>query len=352
MSGPGVVARWRRPVGDQRGMALLFALVLVVSLAAAALALERRILVNYRAVRAEAEAVRLRQLARSGIELGIALLADDFRRGAVDHLGEAWARAEEASGVLASEGRRCTVEIVDLSGRIQVNALVTSPEAEKRDRSLAGLRARYDPRQAQLLFRLLTGSRFQLDHRRARRMVAALIDWIDSDQTVCEFEGQKGAEAEAYQERDRQRRPANRPLAALSELVLVRGFDERLVFGDPQTGRLGLADLLTVAVAQGRARGRININTAPAAVLEALSPAIDARLAQELVRYRQANPQALADWRWPSRLRPTLALDQRLIATSGAVFRIQATARLQQQWRRISCVLHRPSFQVTDWREE
>ncbi len=331
-------------------MALLFVLVLVASLAAAVLAIERRVLVDYRAVRAGAEAVRLRHLARSGIDLGIAILASDLRRGTVDHLGEAWARAAEAGAVLGSDGYRCEVGITDLSGRIQVNALVADPAAAGRGRG--GAAARYDQRQARMLFRLLTGSRFRIGHRRARRMVAALIDWIDGDRAVCEFEGQKGAEGGTDQEGGGPYRPANRPLADLAELVRVRGFDERLVFGDPRSGRPVLASFVTVAVARGRARGRININTAPAAVLEALSSAIDASLARELVRYRQANPQRLADWRWPLRLRPGLALDQRLVATAGALFRIQATARFQQQWRRVSCVLHRPSFRVTDWREE
>jgi len=368
------------PVADERGMALLFALVLVVSLAAGVILFQRQALLDYQAVRAGAEAVQLRLLARSGIELGLALLVDDLRRGAVDHLGEDWNRAAEAGELLSDGEHRCELTIVDQSGRIQVNALLPAA-GRKRNRRYqlavgSGLTGHatgtpreldgtvtntipsknettgpgYDTRQARLLFRLLTGSRFRIDHTRARRMVAALIDWLDADRKVCEFEGQAGAEIAYYQALDPPRRPADRPIAALGELALVRGFDQELLAGSGD--RPGLAAFLSAADIDGPARGRININTAPAAVLEALSPRIDPDFARELVRYRRANPNRLADRRWPERLRPNLGLDMRLITTASTVFEIRATARRHRQWRRITCLVERPAFTITGWFEE
>lgn len=60
------------------------------------------------------------------------------------------------------------------------------------------------------------------------QMADALLDWLDADNEPRAF----GAEAAWYAENSPHARPDNGPIRTLHRLTLVRGFDERLVFGE------------------------------------------------------------------------------------------------------------------------
>ena len=60
------------------------------------------------------------------------------------------------------------------------------------------------------------------------QMADSLLDWIDKDDEPRAF----GAEADWYAENSPKIRPANGPVRHVSELVSIRGFNERLVFGE------------------------------------------------------------------------------------------------------------------------
>lgn len=132
-------------------------------------------------------------------------------------------------------------------------------------------------------------------------IVNSIHDWIDSDNATR----MDGAESDYYQSYDPPFEAKNGPIDDMSELLLVKGINENpeLYWGPSaatqapsrvqKNGRtrlgfnadvpiypVGLVDLFTpISV------GRININTASAAVLQ-LIPGVDERAAQEIIRLR------------------------------------------------------------------
>lgn len=132
---------------------------------------------------------------------------------------------------------RYRVEVLDLGARVNVNRL-DGP----------GLRALFEAA--------------GVGADRAAPLADAVLDWIDAD----DLRRAQGAEADAYGVGGRG--PRNGPVPALDELLAVRGMTPELLYGP--TGRptpkgAGLDRYLAV-----EGSGRVNLNTAPAAVLAAL----------------------------------------------------------------------------------
>jgi general secretion pathway protein K len=109
-----------------------------------------------------------------------------------------------------------------------------------------------------------------------------IIDWVDSDNTTT---GTTGAEDQFYSSLSIPYRSANRQFNSLSELSNLRGFNPTIISI--------LAPYVTTLPLQSEsAYTRINVNTAPARVLGALSDEVfvthDQYLA--LLEYREQNP--------------------------------------------------------------
>ncbi len=126
---------------------------------------------------------------------------------------------------------------------------------------------------------------------------ASILDWIDPD----DMARVGGAESDYYQGLDPPYYAKNRPIDDMSELLLIRGITPEIYWGPAVTehypaafqkelalqGRnlltypVGLVDLFTPV-----SSGRININTASAEVLQALTPFIDENIAAQIVQVR------------------------------------------------------------------
>jgi general secretion pathway protein K len=130
-------------------------------------------------------------------------------------------------------------------------------------------------------------------------VVNSILDWIDPDDNPRI----QGAESDYYQSSDPPYEAKNGPIDDLSELLLIKGvtpelywgvnstnhpqgaFQQRLAGGFPQPQEpgaydVGLAELFTPISA-----GKLNINTASAAVLQ-LIPGVDSRAAEAIVAAR------------------------------------------------------------------
>jgi len=108
----------------------------------------------------------------------------------------------------------------------------------------------------------------------------AIIDWRDRDDDPMV----NGAESRYYLSLNPPYSSKNLNLDSLEELLLVRGFTPELLYGNEASADSGqgFARLLTVY-----GRGKVNINTASRAVLEAL-PGVDEQSAQFIVAGREA----------------------------------------------------------------
>ncbi len=182
------------------------------------------------------------------------VLARDAKENNVDNLGEDWAIQVPASLV---EGGSVIGRVIDLQGRFNVNNLVVNGKA--------------DTPAVERYKRLLRT--LNLDES----LADTLVDWLDADINV---RFPDGAEDGAYQLLQPAYRAANRPMADISELRLVKGYDAKVL--DKLLGA-GVRSPVVTALPQSTS---INVNTASAEVLTTLASGLSISDGEALVEAR------------------------------------------------------------------
>ena len=119
-------------------------------------------------------------------------------------------------------------------------------------------------------------------------LVDAIVDWVDQD----EVPEPAGAESLYYQNLKPPYRAANAPLQTLRELRLIKGVTAE--------NFEKIARLVTVYPQEGE--GRVNLNTAESAVLQALDPRISQAVAGEIIQSRLT--KRFKNWIGSAALRP------------------------------------------------
>jgi len=240
----------RFPASNQRGVALITAVLIVAIVATVAAYLGLGQHVRMRQAqnlfdRAQADAV-----STAVYQWAAVTLDEDTRleRSKVDALNEPWAQAMPPMPV---KGGTVQGRISDAQGRFNVNNLVRNNKPSAAD---IGVFQR-------LLFVL------GLDPN----LSEAVVDWIDSDSQTRP----NGAEDTEYLALDPPYRAANRPLVSIDELRLIRGFTAEIV------------KVLRPYVIALPAATSINVNTAPAPVLSALFANLPVAAAEQLVAARK-----------------------------------------------------------------
>ena len=208
----------RRPA--ERGVALVAVTMAVAVLAAVAVGMAVTATTGDRLAANALAVVQAEALARSGVAAARAALVDASRAGGDDTLESPWLRPLPAQAIGAGV---VSVEVEDEARRLDANLA-----SDALPRLLA--RLRLDP--------------FLAD---------AILDWTDADDETRPH----GAERRWYATRTPARAPANRPLASVGELLLVRGMDAGLLER--------LRPFLTVAGEDG-----VNPNTASPEVMLAM----------------------------------------------------------------------------------
>ena len=222
----------------ERGMALVLVLGLVAIISAWAATAAYRDMIAVRRAENAQDWLQAWQTAVSGWMLARHVLREDARMGTRDDLQEAWARP--APPLPVGHGQ-VVGRIVDAERFLNLNDLV-----DERGRVRV---AEY--RRLQRVFTTLG-----LDPA----LVDALADWMDADDLPY---GPGGAEQAAYA--DQPYRVKNAPLDDWQELLLVRGFDAKVLH------RLARVACVAPSPAGGTP---VNVNTAAAEVLMALFPAM------------------------------------------------------------------------------
>jgi general secretion pathway protein K len=248
-----------------------------------------------------------RQLARAAIDWGRNVLAEDARTSVVDHAGEPWAVKVPATPV---EDGEVGGEIVDCSGRFDLNSLVRNGVAE-------------EPAVARFVGLLQA---LGLPPDLARQQADSLVDWLDADDLARSPES---AESAWYAMQERRRMPPGSPMPDTHELALVRGFAPELV-----------SRLLPLVTALPAPSG-VNVNTAPPEVLMAMMPGVDQEAAQLLIAERnRAWFKDMADFaaRLPALDRQT---DLSGLTTSSRYFMAVVRARYGVSTVRMEALLDR-----------
>jgi len=317
---------------DERGMALLLVVAVIGVLSVALLAFNKRTESAMGRAYYFQDQVQLQALAESGIAIGLALLHRDRIEGEYDTLVEPWSLiGDRELGGLFGEGD-LRVGIADLSGRLPINRLAPLGTADALVDSEAFRR---------VLFRLLAGGEFAVaDESEARVVVDSLTDWLDGNDDPLPY----GAENSYYLGLERPRPARNGPVEFLEELLQVRGITEEVLYGTDE--KKGLAEYITIY-----GNGRININTAPALLLQALAPGIseeDVNIIDEFRRNEDSAPLlTTAEWYrsvvgWPR----DVVIAPSLIGSQSSFFEIESTARYRTRTLKMTARLGRSAEEM------
>jgi len=223
----------------QRGVAIITALLIVAIATTISISISTRLQLDVRRtgnVIAGDQAYLYTLAAESWSQR---ILKQDRKDSVIDHLEEDWAIQLPP---LPVEGGYIQGKLTDLQSCFNINSLLdTSADNNAGTKTVARTR----------LERLLTN--LKIDKANAQ----AIIDWIDSDlQTTIP----DGAEDVYYMNLERPYRTANTPLQSISELRLIKGFE------DPQVYATVLPHVCAFGI-----NTPININTATIEVLRSLA---------------------------------------------------------------------------------
>jgi general secretion pathway protein K len=272
----------------QRGVAVVMAVLVVALATSAATSILWQQSLWVRQVenltgRAQADAI-----ARAAASWAATILAEDDP--GLDHLGEPWARrmppfpAEQAqvAGAMFDEQAKFNVNNLAREGGVAPHDFV----AFQRLLAALGLPA---------------------------GLAEAVVDWLDADGEVMQ---PTGAEDPYYLALEPPYRTAGRRVVDLAELARVRGFDPDIL--------ARLAPFVTALPEETP----VNVNTAPAQVLQALVPGLDADEIARVVDQRKTRPFQSRDDFLRALSRPPSGSIGAQIDVKSRYFSAEATVRL------------------------
>jgi len=241
---------------DQRGVAIITALLIVTIAATVSITISTRLQLD---VRRTANLIAMDQAQLyllAAEEWSQRILRQDKKDSSIDSLDETWAFQLPP---LPVDGGSIQGTITDLHACINVNALFNN----------GAIDATTQTRLSQLFNNLgITSNPTQ-----------AIIDWIDSD---LETTNPNGAEDGYYLNLQIPYRTANTPLHSISELRLIKGFEDNKIYAR-------VRPYLCAFIIDGTGM-TINVNTASAEVLQSLSANMTSSLVADIISRRAESP--------------------------------------------------------------
>ena len=244
-----------KPDRDQRGVALLTAMLIValVAIIGASMLSQMNLALHRSGNIWQSEQAWWYAV---GIENWLGkLLRQDAENSDIDSLDEAWAQPVD---YLPLDGGALQGRLIDLQGRFNLNNLSGS-----------------DVDAAQEQFQRLIELVADTDQITARTIAASTRDWLDADINPTLPDG---AEDDYYLGLNPAYRTANTLMASASELRLVKGVTPA-IYAALQPYICALPQLTA-----------INVNTAPAPILATLAPELPASTGEALVESRADEP--------------------------------------------------------------
>ena len=338
-------------IKNNRGIALLMTLTVITVLVTTALEFNRRARSAVFSTAATRDRVTLSQMAASGINVAMAILAKDKKESDTDSQQEDWANPEKIGEILQDipfEEGSLALKISDELGRIQANALIRFPEGREAGNLQIDLWDRF--------LRLIISAN-ELAEIEPVTIINSVKDWLDSGDDDA-ITGLTGAESDYYQDSDPPYSCRNGPFTYIDELLLVRGVTPELFYG--AGAKPGMSGYMTVYGITGSnnknftCEGKININTAELPVLTSLLPPEDEDLAQLIYDYRleTSDGQYIHDLSSPMWYKNVpgcsgIEIDPKLITTLSDLFRIESSATLHEMKIGITAVVHREKEKKT-----
>lgn len=267
---------------SQRGIALMVVLIAVFVLSMLAGAFAYSMKVEAKLAANSGNQSDLEWLGRSGVEYARYVLAQEMSCP-YDALNQKWAGGpgspcESNNPALSDITSLCNLKCGDGTICVHITDLESKVNINTADTAIL-----------QQALSLAIGA----DANEVPTISDSIQDWVDRD----DMPRPNGAESDYYQGLNPQYMAKNGPIDDLSELLLIKGIRDNPAiyskkydplpgqvdrFGDPLPQKYGVhMDEIFTPISTGR----ININTASAAVLQTI-PGIDAAIAQEIIRVR------------------------------------------------------------------
>lgn len=314
------------PNNQQRGAALIMALLIVAMISIFALKASREYQLSLARAEARWHGAQARAYLAGAERLAAYFLEQDDP--AIDSLEEEWAQPIPPFPI---DGGALMAEIKDASARLNINDLTTPLVAEKAPDS----HERYSASQRRFLRLLQSFEHLPIALEDAIAILEAIVDWTDADSEMAGF---FGAEADYYQSLDPPYAPANSPFTSVDELRLVRGMSPQLM----QLLRPYLSALPAGSVP-------MNVNTLPdpllrtfnaSAVLEPLHPEDISLLRQEAPEYATIE-DFKANSVWDSLITDPEGINVDNTATTTSYFVVTTAVSLGEQRRTMESLLRR-----------
>lgn len=289
---------------SQQGVALVAILVVVAIGSVLAVSMIREQQAAIEATRGFLTRGQAMQYALGGEEIGRQILHQDLvDSGGVDHLLEPWANPELS---FEYEEGEVLVSITDLQGLINVNGLSQENPAQNVAR--------------QWMFLMLDS--FGID----TGFVDRILDWMDADTSARAA----GAEDFEYLVYDPPYRASNSLFSDVSEIRLL-GLPPEL-----------FAQIRPYLTAIPSADAPLNINTAPAEVLQSLSQGLTYEASLTLVERRQEQEgfESVEAFRQAPEL-AGLGVDGDGLGVQSSFFEIRTIARYRDRFSYLTSIVHR-----------
>jgi len=300
-------------VRGEKGFALVLTLVVTALMVAVTAELIHQVYVDISLSRGFRDGQQASLMADSGVTAGIKYLKFQFS-GEYSTLFDPLKQDDETGTI--------EIQAVEESGKINLNILV-------------GSNGVFDPVTHDALKRL--GKRLDIPED----VWNALADWLDSNDNQ---NSDGGAETLYYQTLKPPYRARNGKMTSLAELSLVKGFTPEII--------ARLKPFVTVYSDQ--LIQKININTAPAEVIAALSDSLttDHSMVERIIAERRLNPFKKTDS--ISRIPGGAAVATKLADTliyKGTVFRIISISKVKDSARTVEAVVRWDDEKYFSWQE-
>jgi general secretion pathway protein K len=317
---------------NNRGVALILAVAVISLLIAVTVQFSKEMRQELMSSANGLSINTLEIMAKSGYNLAEAVLQADVSKEEVagDTLQDNWAILKDQEMSPLYQTATLDIAITDLSGRVQLNSLLGS--ADGGDDAIAA-------RTAALLKRLLLSEDLpEVTAEQADLIIQAISNWIDKDDD--DEEGFESTESSFYRGLQPSYASKNGPMEFVEELLLIRGITRLLYYGNEEF--VGLRDLVTVHGTDGT----INLNTAPKAVLKAMSPSLNEALAAQLVAFREdeKNRELLNGKMWYEKVLPgdvVMEINSDMLVTESTFFQIIARAENNGMGKILSATVQR-----------
>jgi general secretion pathway protein K len=291
----------------QRGVAIITALLIVTIAATVSITISTRLQLDVRRTGNLIAQDQAQLYLMAAEEWSQRILQQDKKDSTADSLDEAWAVELPPIPV---DGGSIQGRLTDLHACLNINALVVDNAVDatmqQRLTELFGrLGVKNDPTQA-------------------------IVDWIDSN---LETTNPNGAEDGYYLNLETPYRTANTPLHSLSELRLIKGFE------DGETFRLVEPYLCAFIINSGNFT--INVNTASAEVLQSLSDKMTESIADDIIEQRTETPfTSLKEFTSFGKLN-TIITNADKLSISSEYFLLRAQAKIGQANKVMYSIIYR-----------